>query len=225
MLDAALPDDPDPGSELYRARLLAMLARFDEAWQLARAASARWHELAGRPTSYVLAEVAWLSGEREAAVSYLRAHCEMCEKHRQRALLSSFAPMLGRWLCALHRYSEAEYFARLGSELGDPQDVFTQMLWRQALALVLASRGEHAPADRLVGEAVALSEQTDALDAQGDALCDVAYVLQSAGRGEEAPAVLEQALERYERKQNIPQATMVRNRLAGLGTRYHSTVT
>lgn len=124
VLDAALPDDPDPGSAL-RARLLAMLARFDEARQLAREASARWHELAGRPTSYVLAEVAWLSGEREAAVSYLRAHCEMCENHQQRALLSSFAPMFGRWLCALHRYSEAEHCARLGRELGDTQDVFT----------------------------------------------------------------------------------------------------
>ena len=225
VLDAALPDDPDPGSVLHRARLLAMLARFDEAWQLAHEASARWHELAGRPTSYVLAEVAWLSGEREAAVSYLRAHCEMCEKHRQRALLSSFAPKLGRWLCALHRYSEAEHFARLGRELGDAQDVFTQMLWRQALALVLASRGEHAQADRLVHEAVALSEQTDALDAQGDALCDVAEVLQSAGRGEEASAVLEQALEHYERKQNIPMATRVRDRLADSGTRYSSTVT
>lgn len=92
------------------------------------------------------------------------------------------------------------------------------------LALVLANRGEHAQATRLVHEAVALSEQTDALDSQGDALCDFAEVLQSAGRGKEAAAVLEQALEHYERKQNIPMATRVRNHLADLGTRY-STLT
>ena len=38
-------------------------------------------------------------------------------------------------------------------------------------------RGEHAEAERLAREAVAIAERTDALNCQGDALCDLAEVL------------------------------------------------
>jgi tetratricopeptide (TPR) repeat protein len=213
VLDAALSDDADPGSVLRRAQLLAMLGRLDEAWPLAREASARWHELHGRHTSYVLADVARLAGDDEAAASYLRRHCDMCEEHGQRALLSSFAPMLGRSLCALRRYDEAEPLARLGRELGSKQDVMTQMVWRQVQALVHASRGEHAEAEQLAREAVAISRKTDALELQGDGLCDLADVLLLAGRGEEAADAIKQAIALYERKRNLAMAERARTRL------------
>ena len=76
----------------------------------------------------------------------------------------------------------------------------TQMLWRQVRAKVLARRGEHAEAERLAREAVAICEETDMLDAQGDAYADLAEVLLLGGKADEAAAALEQALERYERK-------------------------
>ncbi len=60
----------------------------------------------------------------------------------------------------------------------------------------------------------AIIERTDALNWQGDALCDLAEVLHAAGRSDEAAATLEQALERYERKKNLPMAAQVRERLA-----------
>jgi ATP/maltotriose-dependent transcriptional regulator MalT len=83
-------------------------------------------------------------------------------------------------------------------------------------ALVHAHRGEHADAEQLAREAVAITEQTDGLNFQGNALHDLAEVLHAAGRGPEAAAALAAALERYERKGNVPMARQVRARLATL---------
>ena len=90
------------------------------------------------------------------------------------------------------------------------------MLWRQVQALVHAHRGEHAQAEPLAREAVAISEPTDALNFQGDALCDLAEVLAAAGRVEEAGVALAQALERYERKKNLAMVAQVQPRLEAL---------
>src|SRR4029450_7816048 len=109
-------------------------------------------------------------------------------------------------LCALRRYDEADPLAQLGRELGREQDFATQMLWRQVQGRVDAHRGEHASAERLAREAVAIGERTDALNYQGDALCDLAEVLAAAGRSDEAAEALEQALGRYERKKNLAMA-------------------
>ena len=89
----------------------------------------------------------------------------------------------------------------------------TQALWRQVQALVDARRGHHTQAEQLAREAVAISERTDALNGQGDALCDLAEVLHAAGGSEEAAAALAQALARYEQKKNLAQATQVRDRV------------
>jgi tetratricopeptide (TPR) repeat protein len=113
----------------------------------------------------------------------------------------------------LGRYEEAEPLARRGRELGDEQDKVTQMIWRQVQALVCSHRGQHEEAERLAREAVAIAERTDGLSMQAEALCDLAEVLEAAGRPQEAVTALEQALERYERKVNLPMAAQVRQRL------------
>jgi tetratricopeptide (TPR) repeat protein len=110
----------------------------------------------------------------------------------------------------------------VGAPLASPvacktaQDVFTQALWRQVQALVHASRGQYSEAEALAREAVAVTERTDALNIQGDALCDLAEVLHAAGQSDEAAATLAQALERYEPKQNLAMTAQVRDRLAKL---------
>ena len=63
------------------------------------------------------------------------------------------------------------------------------MAWRQTQALVCAGRGQYAEAERLAREAVAGCEQGDSLAFQGDAWCDLAEVLASAGRDGEAAAL------------------------------------
>ena len=88
------------------------------------------------------------------------------------------------------------------------------MIWRQVRAKVLARRGEHAEAERLAREAVAIGEGTDSLVGQGDANADLAEVLLLAGKRDEAATALRRALERYERKGHVVLAERMRERLA-----------
>jgi class 3 adenylate cyclase/tetratricopeptide (TPR) repeat protein len=216
-LDELLPDNPRPGPLLVRAWLLAMLGRFQEAWPLAEQARERERELTGtNMAEWLPAEIASLAGDHEAAVDYLRPFCDLLEDLDQRFYLSSIAPMLGRELCALDRHNEAEPYARLARELEVRQSELGQATWRQVQALVHASRGEHADAEALAREAVAIVGSTDGLNYQGDALCDLAEVLAEAGRADEAAATLEQALERYERKKNLAMLAQVRPQLEAL---------
>ena len=216
-LDAVVPDTPHPQALSFRAQLLAMLGRFDEAWASAHEANVRVRELTGGAEGeYALAEIATLAGDYEAAAGHLRTFCDNLAERGQRSLLSTFAPSLGLALCALGRFDEAETQAQLGRELGEEHDVATQSLWRQVQARVYSHRGMHAEAEALAREAVALTEQGDALNNQAVALCDLAEVLAGAGRPDEAAAVLRQALERYERKRNVAAAAQVHSRLAAL---------
>ena len=192
-----------------------MLARFDEALPLAHEANERYRELSGTMGSS-LERGREVRQRPQTAADHLLKFCNWCEEFGQRSYLSTYAPWRGRLLCALGRYEEAKPLAKLGQELGEEQDVVTQMLWRQVQALVHAHRGEHAEADRLAREAVAIGETTDALNWQGDALCDLAEVLAAAGRTDEAADALEQALERYERKKNLAMVAQVRPKLEAL---------
>jgi len=215
-LDALLPDAPHPRTLLFRALLLAMLGRFDTAWPLAQEASARLSERAGDSGGFALAGIAVIEGDHETAVRHYSVYCDFLREHNMRSLLSTAAPRLGRELCALGRHDQAEPLAQLGRETGLKLDLSTQVSWRQAQALVHANRGEHAEAERLAREAVAIADRTDVLNLQGDALCDLAEVLRASGRVEEAAAALEQSLERYERKRNLAMSAQVRTRLADL---------
>jgi tetratricopeptide (TPR) repeat protein len=217
-LDAVLPETPHPHPLLFRAQLLAMLGRFDEAWPSALEASERLRELTAGADGgeFSLAEIAALSGDYERAASHLRGLCDFLTEHDQRGLLSTFAPMLGRTLCRIGSYEEAEPQARLGRELGKEHDVATQALWRQVQALVEANRGRHVEAEALAREASDIIERTDALNYQGAALYDLAEVLICAGRKEEALDPLAQALERYSRKMNLAAAAQTQARIASL---------
>jgi tetratricopeptide (TPR) repeat protein len=130
-------------------------------------------------------------------------------------MLGMYAPVLGRELCSLGRMEEAEALARQGRDLAGDTSADSPW-WRRVQAPVLAHRGEHAEAERLAREAVAAVEQTDSLTFQGDAWFGLAEVLAAPGRGEDAAAALAEALDRYERKQNLPLARQVRERLAAL---------
>ena len=215
-LDAVSPITRMPGALLMRALLLAMLDRIDEAWAVALPAEERLRELAFATGGAWLGEIALLAGDYEAAASYLRDACDALEAIGNDGELSTYAPMLGRVLCALGRHDEAELLARRGRELGDHEDVMTQHPWRQAQALVYSARGQHAEAERLAREAVDLSLRGDSPLKQGEALSDLAEVLEAAGRRDEAAAALREALDRYERKPIIPLARRTRERLAAL---------
>ena len=140
----------------------------------------------------------------------------MLERQGSRAWLSTYAPQLGRSLCALGRYDEAEPLAQLGRELGGEQDVATQMLWRQVQARVHAHRGEHAPrpssspARRSRSPSGRTRSTTRATRSATSPRCSP-----PPAAGDEA-AALEQALERYERKKNLAMLAQMRPKLEGL---------
>jgi class 3 adenylate cyclase/tetratricopeptide (TPR) repeat protein len=215
-LDAMLESTLDPHELLARAYLLAMLGRFEETRKIVVEQTERLRELRGTGHDAWAAWIARLEGDEERAASHLRMFCDALEKQGQTASLSTFAPDLGRSLCALGRHEEAERWVQVGRDLGNEQDFSTQAVWRQAQALVHSSRGEHAEAELLAREAVSILESTDMLSSQGEAFEDLAGVLHAAGRVDEAKAVLEQALDRYERKRNLVMADRVRSKLEEL---------
>jgi tetratricopeptide (TPR) repeat protein len=215
-LDAVLADHPYAGGRLLRALLLAMLDRIDEAWAVALPAEERLRELGHSTGGEWLGEIALVAGDHEAAASYLHDACDALEAIGNTGELSTYASILGRVLCALGRHDEAERVVRRGRELGDPGDVMTQHVWRQAQALVHSARGQHADAERLAREAVDRSLRSDSPLSRGNALFDLAEVLEAAGRRDEAAAALREALDEYERKPIVPLVRRARERLAAL---------
>lgn len=220
-LDALTDADTSPTDveNTVRAVLLAMNDRIEEARTLVATLVARADELGGAGLNVLYAsaaEIEAMSGDDEAAAEHLRGVCADYAEHGLGGALSVYAPLRGRSLCALGRYEEAEQLAMEGRELGNDDDAQTQSLWRQVAALVAAHRGDHGEAERLAREAVAVTETTDALQWQGDALVDLAQVLEAAGRPDEAAAAYGKALDRYERKQIIPLARRTRERLEAL---------
>jgi tetratricopeptide (TPR) repeat protein len=138
--------------------------------------------------------------------------CRLYEELGHQGFLSWAAGELAQAYFALGRLDDADASARRAAELLASDNPDT--LWRQVRAKVLARRGEHTEAERLACEAVEICDATDLLDAQAEAYADLAEVLALGGRPEGAVEALEQALARYERKENVVMAQRVRARLA-----------
>jgi class 3 adenylate cyclase len=203
----------------HRALSLAMLARFDEARALLAEQRAEIVDRGGgialgtaMGQDEVLVELQ--AGDHAAAAEIGEEACRLFDEQGEKALLSTAAGRLGQALYALDRLDEAEAWARRAAELGASEDVMTQMLVRQVQAKLCARRGEPEEAERLAREAVALGEESDMLNMQGDAHADLGEVLVLVGKAEEAAAALEQALVRYERKGNIASTRRTQARLA-----------
>jgi len=205
----------------YRAGTLGMLGRFDEARAILAAERA---ELAERGGGVLLANITafesvWVelwAGDPAAAVEFGSEGWRLFLELGEQINLPIAAGTLARALYALDRLDEADVWASRGAELGSSDDAWKEMLWRQVKAKVLAHRGEHAEAERLVREAAAICDDTDILEAQGDVYADLAEVLMLTGKPTEAALALEQALDRYERKGNVVSTQRAQARLVEL---------
>jgi tetratricopeptide (TPR) repeat protein len=201
-----------------RAAALAMLGRFDRARAILAGTRA---ELAERGAGLKLAAMCidsaavelW-AGDPAAAAKLGADACGLLDDLGEKTMLSNAAGTLAQALYALDRLDEADVWAGRAAELGASDDAFTQLLWRQVRAKLLARRGQHEEAERLAGESVAIGEETDMLDAQGDAYSDLGEVLVLVGKPGDAATALEQALERYKLKGNIVSTQRARSRLA-----------
>jgi tetratricopeptide (TPR) repeat protein len=208
-------DRTHPFTMFDRAHLLAMDGRIDEALALAATAEEHHRDVGVEGIVHAqLADLAAIMGDHEAAVEHLRLYCAELSEKGHASLLSTYAPLLGRHLCALGRFDEAEPLAEQGRELGHEDDPVTQSLWRRVFARVRAHRGEFDDAESLAREALAIAQTTDSPWFRGDTYCDLAEVLDLTGRSDEAAAAFHSALDCYERKGIVPLAARVRERMA-----------
>ena len=155
-----------------RAGSMAMLGRFDEARAILAESRAELAERGGgaSPRGLHRDRVRLgraLAGDPAAAAEFGADGCRLLEQLGREGFLSERGGVLAQALYALDRLDEAEAWARRAAELGASDDAWTEMLWRHVKAKVLARRGEHAEAERLAREAVAIGDETDQLDRPG----------------------------------------------------------
>jgi predicted ATPase/class 3 adenylate cyclase len=158
--------------------------------------------------------VEMLAGDAAAALRIARESYAALEAMGERSYLSTAAALQAHALCAQGELDEAESYSRVSEDAAARDDAFSQVLWRAARAKIRARRGQHSEAETLAREAVARVQKTDLLNTQGDTLVDLAEVIALAGRGDEATAVLGQAVEVFERKGNVTSLERAR-RIAG----------
>src|SRR5436190_6602544 len=195
---------------LEQAPLLAMSGRFSEARELFHRGKSIIEDLglaisvAG--VSQECFDIEMLAGDPKAAEVELRRACEILEQLGEKGFLSTRAAFLAHSLCAQGRYKEAVPFIEVAAEKGSDDDRATQTLWRSARAKVLARDGNVVKALALAREAVAIIAETDWLNLRGDALLDLAEVLDLAEKPDEAALRIAEALHLYEQKGNIVAA-------------------
>jgi len=222
-------DEQDPREQrtywlqTFRMTVLAMLGRIGEARALLDELRAEVIER-GAVTVHAAVEgyamyIELLAGDLAAAAAAGETGCRLDEELGHSSELSTMAGSLARVYCDLGQLEEAERCASRAAELGSSDDASTQMLWRDAEALVEAHRGQHATAERLAREAVRIGEQTEALNAQAETYADLGEVLALAGRHEDAAETLGAALARYEVKENRVMAGACANASRRCGQR------
>jgi tetratricopeptide (TPR) repeat protein len=129
---------------------------------------------------------------------------------------NSICAHLARAVFAQGRYDEAERLTLESEAAARPNDVHSHILWRSTRAKVLARKGDGDGAVRLAQEAVDYAAATDFHSAHGDALADLADVLEVVGRPKEAAAALLAAVGFHEKKGNLVAVEGATSRLAGL---------
>jgi tetratricopeptide (TPR) repeat protein len=154
-----------------------------------------------------------MAGEPEAAERALRPTYEALEAMGDRGLLASVAHQLAEALYMQGRFDASASVAAEAKRLSTPGDLDAEIGWRRVQARLLARRGEHAAARSLAREAVDLSRDTDALNAQGDAWMALGEVLGMGGDAEASAEAIREALALYEAKEHLISARTARELL------------
>ncbi len=195
-----------------------MQGRFDEARELVAQTASTVEEL-GRPLqrctlAFWSGPVEMLAGNPVAAERQAAAACDGLEAAGETGWLSTMATLLAEALYAQDRLDEAEAAVQRSQKAATSDDFNAQAAWRAAHGRILARRGELEDGERFAREAVEIIDRSDELSHQGDLRVGLANVLRLAGRTDESIPVLEDALARYEQKENRVSADTTRALLA-----------
>jgi tetratricopeptide (TPR) repeat protein len=192
------------------AVLHAMQGRIDEARSLHAEAVRAIDDLGSRWLSASTVFGQWLlemlAGAPERAEASARAGLALLEEMGATNQGSTAAALLAVALVEQGRHDEAISYADLAAEWAAPDDMASQVPQLAARARVLAASGELERAEAAAREAVRLSERSDDICLRGDALVDLAAVLDLAGRVSEAAGALRAAIVLYQRKGNAVSA-------------------
>ncbi|HSC51221.1 MAG TPA: tetratricopeptide repeat protein, partial [Gaiellaceae bacterium] len=202
------------------AGFYALQGRFDEA----RALLAESHQILaelGRKVDLVTlafwsGPLELLAGNPAEAARVTGEACDFLDAAGERGWLSTMATLHASALFDLGRFDESEAAALRSRDAATSDDANAQASWRTALAKVLAQRGEHEEAERLVEEALPIADSSDELNNQGYLRLDAALVYRFAARRDKAEAALREALARFEQKGNAVMAGRTREFLAAL---------
>jgi len=203
----------------HLAGLYAMQNRVAEAGRLLARGMAAFEELGVTMTSSVThpaSFVAMLAGDAATAEAHLRRDYEGLEAMGEKGYLATTAAFLAQAIAAQGRPAEAERYIEVSREAAGEDDLSAQMVWQGLQARILAAGGRLAEAEELARSAVALAARTDFLNQHGDALLELAVVLDRAGRTAEARVAVGDALGLYGRKGNLLAAASARRRLERL---------
>lgn len=191
----------------FFAGLEAMRGEFDEARDLLDEGQAVFEELgqaaaAGTYCTAVRADVELLAGDISAASSHLEELCGQLREHENWGALATSAADLANVLVDLNVLDDAKHWAAVARDHAAADDLGAQFASRAAKARLLAHDGEHAVAEKLAREAVALAEPTDALNKRAAVLLSMAEVLRLSGKAEEADAAVARGSELFMLKDN-----------------------
>lgn len=151
-----------------------------------------------------------LAGNAAAAEDVLRRGQEIIEQMGEKVYVPVLRVRLAQAVYAQGRHAEAEALTAEVVESAEADSVFLQVWGRTMHAKVLARRGELERAQAIAQEAVAITEGTDHLSMQADALVDLAEVYLLGSRDPQAIDPLARALALYERKGNLVGANTAR---------------
>jgi ATP/maltotriose-dependent transcriptional regulator MalT len=155
-----------------------------------------------------------VAGRPAAAEAALRADLDALPAMGEGATLATSTALLAQAVFAQGRVEEALELCDTTAARAAPHDIVTQAIWRGVRAKAVALAGGHDEAEALARAAVALLAPTDLLSHHGDAMLDLAEVLRTCGRADEAEQVARDGLALYERKGNAAAAARA---LAQLG--------
>ena len=164
---------------------------------------------------YIAAGIERMAGDLDAAERELRHGHDELEAIGENELRLTIAATLAQVLYEQGRDDEAEVFARASESAAAEDDVGTQVLWRSALAKVLARRDGDAEAEALADEAVRLAATTDMLSLQGAAVLDRARVAALLNGGTAPPELVAEARALFERKGDAASLRRVALEFAG----------
>ncbi|HEY3265018.1 MAG TPA: adenylate/guanylate cyclase domain-containing protein [Actinomycetota bacterium] len=204
------------GVETYMCHALAHLRARIGLFDAAREAAERYRDFlqdTGQVISYwrgaeVLFDVEMLAGDTQTASAVAEeAYARLVEREDRWPYLCAF---LAQARCASGRFAEAAEAAEVAASSAIAVE---RALGLGVLARVRARQGDAATAEELIREAVEIVERTDFLFDRGTVQLDLGEVMELLGRGGEARAARERALEMFEQKGDLVSAARTRSLL------------